>query len=199
MENAVDALKIAGSVLLLIIALTVNISTFSRVKTEFEQIIKNRENVKYAVDTTKEENAYVNYLKSSGDNYARTVGIETIVSTLRRLAKENYKVYIVLNHDVSSLNLDLDLKIKLKYDLIYGDVKLAERDDTVIFYQLGGVQGKWLENNENSVNFDKSISILYNGLKGKSFKEYFGLYKEENANISDAEKKDRKVITYVEQ
>lgn len=196
MENAVDALKIAGSVLLLIIALTVNISTFSRVKTEFEQIIKNRENVKYAVDTTKEGNAYVNYLKSSGNNYARTVGIETIVSSLRRLAKENYKVYIVLNHDVS---LSSDLEINLKYDLKYGNVILAEEGDTVIFYQLGGVQGKWLENNENSVNFDKSISILYNGLKGKSFKEYYGLYKEENANISDAEKKDRKIITYVEQ
>lgn len=196
MENAVDALKIAGSVLLLIIALTVNISTFSRVKTEFEQIIKNRENVKYAIDTTKEGNAYVNYLKSSGNNYARTVGIETIVSSLRRLAKENYKVYIVLNHDVS---LSSDLEINLKYDLKYGNVILAEEGDTVIFYQLGGVQGKWLENNENSVNFDKSISILYNGLKGKSFKEYYGLYKEENANISDAEKKDRKIITYVEQ
>ena len=47
MENAVDALKIAGSVLLLIIALTVNISTFSRIKTEFEQIIKNRENTRF--------------------------------------------------------------------------------------------------------------------------------------------------------
>lgn len=142
MENAVDALKIAGSVLLLIIALTVNISTFSRVKTEFEQIIKNRENVKYAIDTTKEENTYVNYLKSSGVNYARSVTIETIVSSLRRLAKENYKVYIVLNHigDVSSLSSDL--KINLKYDLTYGNVILAEEGDTVIFYQLGGVQGK---------------------------------------------------------
>lgn len=198
MENAVDALKIAGSVLLLIIALTVNISTFSRVKTEFEQIIKNRENVKYAIDTTKEENTYVNYLKSSGVNYARSVTIETIVSSLRRLAKENYKVYIVLNHigDVSSLSSDL--KINLKYDLTYGNVILAEEGDTVIFYQLGGVQGKWLENNENSENFDKSISILYNKLKDSTFVEYFGLYKEENANISDAEKKDRKIITYVQ-
>lgn len=198
MENAVDALKIAGSVLLLIIALTVNISTFSRVKTEFEQIIKNRENVKYAVDTTKEGNAYVNYLKSSGDNYARTVGIETIVSTLRRLRKENYKVYIVLNDINDVISLSSDLKINLKYDLKYGNITLAREGKNVIFYQLGGVQGKWLENNENSVNFDKSISILYNKLKDSTFVEYFGLYKEENANISDAEKKDRKIITYVQ-
>lgn len=197
MENAVDALKIAGSVLLLIIALTVNISTFSRVKTEFEQIINNRENVKYAIDTTKEGNTYVNYLKSSGANYARIVKIETIVSSIRRLRKENYKVYIVLNNinDVNSLSSDL--KIDLKYDLKYGDVTLANAGQTVIFYQLGGIQGIWTENN-NSENFDKSISILYNELKGLDFVEYYGLYKEENANISDAEKKDRKIITYVQ-
>ena len=196
MENAVDALKIAGSVLLLIIALTVNISTFSRIKTEFEQIIKNRENVKYAVDTTKEGNTYVNYLKSSGEDYVRTVGIETIVSTLRRLRKENYKVYIVLNNidDVSSLSLDL--KINLNDDLKYGNITLARKGKNVIFYQLGDDQGKWAED-ENSENFDKSISILYNGLKKYEFSEYYGLYKE-NTNVSDDEKKDMKIITYVQ-
>lgn len=196
MENAVDALKIAGSVLLLIIALTVNISTFSRIKTEFEQIINNRENVKYAIDTTKEGNTYVNYLKSSGEDYARIVKIETIVSSLRRLRKENYKVYIVLNNinDVSSL--DSDLKIDLNNNLKYGDVTLANAGQTVLFYQLGDDQGKWAED-KNSENFDKSISILYNRLKSVDFLEYYGLYKD-NTEVSDAEKKDRKIITYVQ-
>ena len=63
MENATDALIMAGSIFLLIIALTLSISSFSRVKTQIDDIVLSREKVEYAVNS--ENNSLLNFIQSN--------------------------------------------------------------------------------------------------------------------------------------
>ena len=51
MENATDALIMAGSVLLLIIALTVTISSLSNLRTQAQDILMERDRLEIAQDS----------------------------------------------------------------------------------------------------------------------------------------------------
>lgn len=82
MENAVDALKMAFSVFVLMIAIAVAVSSFSMAKTASDVIM-------YSKDTT---NFYDYYEETGKKEESRIVGIETIIPTLYRYYKENYKV-----------------------------------------------------------------------------------------------------------
>ena len=89
MENATDALIMAASVLLLVIALTVSITSFSKLKSQTQEILYEKDQLQ---STTDESGDFLNYLKN--DNELRTVGSDTIITTLRRLRKESYTMYI---------------------------------------------------------------------------------------------------------
>lgn len=174
MENATDALIMAGSVLLLIIALTVTISSLTALKTETQDMLNDRDQLLVTTDET----GYINYLKSGDkDSDTRIVGIETVMSSIRRMAKEDYTVYIETNDPISELNDDLKVKGDSKF------IKLS----------LSGVGNKYVN--------DKNVSgIIYNKLKLKKFKEYIGIYQNETAEgVSDANKATYKIITYKEQ
>lgn len=90
MENAVDALIMAGSVLLLIIALSVSISSFTKLRVQVDEIVKTEQTVDLAKD---EDGNYINYITNSADD-VRTVKAETIISSIRRVPKENFVVCI---------------------------------------------------------------------------------------------------------
>ena len=53
MENASEALIMAGSVLLLIIALTVSISSFSRLKVQTDEIVSFSDQVEYTQNSSR--------------------------------------------------------------------------------------------------------------------------------------------------
>lgn len=93
MENAVDAIYIAGAVLLMLVALTVGISSFSTQIAKVEEIVQADERLDIVTTTsgTTEFLNYITYNKSTRD-----VGVETIVNSLYRSYKENYTVYIKL-------------------------------------------------------------------------------------------------------
>lgn len=80
MENAVDALKMAFAMFVLLLALTLTISLVTQTKTTADAIF-------YAKDKT-------NYYEYQQDGQ-RTVGIETILPTVYRYSKENYGVTII--------------------------------------------------------------------------------------------------------
>ena len=172
MENATDALIIAGSMLLLVIALTITISSLTSLKAETQDMLDNRDQLL----ATTDETGYINYLKS-GENAIRTVGIETIISSIRRLRKEDYTVYIQVKPEtnVSELNSDIRTEIDGK---------------KYIKITLAGVGGKYVE--------DKTVtSEIYNKLKSARFREYIGIYKNATAEgVSDANKSTYKIITY---
>ena len=79
MENAVEALKIAGGVLLFVLALTVSISCFSQANKSVTAIVSMRDrDVEIAFDQIR---------PSKG--LTRTVGVETIVPTMYTAYYEN--------------------------------------------------------------------------------------------------------------
>jgi len=84
MENAVDALKIAFAVLVLVIALAVSISSFNLAKNTSDIILY-----------TKDETNYYQYQSDDDINKVqkqKIVGLETIIPNLYRYYKENYTI-----------------------------------------------------------------------------------------------------------
>ena len=193
MENATDALIMAGSIFLLIIALTLSISSFSRVKTQIDDIVLAREKVEYAVNSN--DNSLLNFIQSN-TIYTRTVTFETIATSLRRLRKEEFDVYIIFkNSDLG--DFANELKTTLNKDDYFGDIEITG-EKAVLKFSISGAANKYLED-KNSDNFDKSLNLLYNKVGTKKFKEYYGVYKQKTDDgVSNIEKKDIKIITYEE-
>ena len=193
MENATDALIMAGSIFLLIIALTLSISSFSRVKTQIDDIVLAREKVEYAVNSN--DNSLLNFIQSN-TKYTRTVTFETIATSLRRLRKEEFDVYIIFkNPDLG--DFANELKTTLNKDDYFGDIEIT-KEKAVLKFSISGAANKYLED-KNSDNFDKSLNLLYNKVGTKKFKEYYGVYKQKTDDgVSNIEKKDIKIITYEE-
>ena len=193
MENATDALIMAGSIFLLIIALTLSISSFSRVKTQIDDIVLSREKVEYAVNSN--DNSLLNFIQSN-TKYTRTVTFETIATSLRRLRKEEFDVYIIFkNPDLG--DFANELKTTLNKDDYFEDIEITG-EKAVLKFSISGAANKYLED-KNSDNFDKSLNLLYNKVGTKKFKEYYGVYKQKTDDgVSNIEKKDIKIITYEE-
>lgn len=86
MENAVEALKMAFAVMAFMLALSVSIISFNKVK-------KTSDIVLYAKDETNYYDYYQNYNGEKGKAAEnRVVGLETIIPTLYKYYKENYTV-----------------------------------------------------------------------------------------------------------
>ena len=102
MENAAEALKMAGAVLLFVLALSVAIVSFGQARETADTILDYRDReVKY-IDG--EEYMDYFYYKSTGTE--RTVGLETVIPTIYRAYIENYKiVFEGLEGPVYTLNL----------------------------------------------------------------------------------------------
>lgn len=80
MENAVEAFKIAGSVILFVIALSLSISSLSTANTAVSEIT-----------TMYDKEANYTYIKPSSD-LSRIVGIDTIIPTMYNAYEENIKI-----------------------------------------------------------------------------------------------------------
>ena len=78
MENASDALIMAGQVLIFIVALTVCISSFTTVRTEVNRIVGQTEEIRMA----KDGDTYINFMTSENSSSNRTVGAETVVTSM---------------------------------------------------------------------------------------------------------------------
>lgn len=89
MENASDALIMAGSVLILVLILSIVALAFSNARESLDTIFafSDRETL-----TIQDDDYY--YLSTSGSNsnIARTVGTETIIPSFYRAFYENYKI-----------------------------------------------------------------------------------------------------------
>ena len=101
MENASDALIMAGQVLIFIVALTVCISSFTTVRTEVNRIVGQTEEIRMA----KDGDTYINFMTSENSSSNRTVGAETVVTSMFRAIKENYVIYVKLKQDeINTIN-----------------------------------------------------------------------------------------------
>ena len=185
MENATDALIMAGSVLIFLIALSVCVSSFTTLRTEIDQIIEQTETVDMAQNN--ENGEYVNYIKKS-DDAIRVVGSETVVSSMYRAKKENYVIYIVLKNSLINSNEfeKRGMIVKIPDIKKSADNIIINKSDNVI--KLIG-----------SYDFDYILNELklYESIKDKKFEEYLGVY-QDNTDATEENKITYRIITYIE-
>lgn len=186
-DNLSDAIILAGAILIFIVALTVSMSSFTTMTEQIDTIIQHD----YKLDLVTDENGnFINYHTSDSD--VREVGVETVVSSMYRVPKENYVVYIA-GFNVSEIT-DLKNKgivfVNLNDEQFYNDDSIAYKD--VIKISISGANsniGKILNSTEGD---------LYNVLKNKKFKEYLGVYQlKTDDSVEEINKTTYRVITYV--
>lgn len=191
MENASDALIMAGQVLIFIIALTVCISSFTTLRVGIDSTIEQTETIKFA----KDSDLYINFIQSRNDGSTRIVGAETVVSSMYRAIKEDFTMYLDLKDGTfNEVHSTLGDKI---------DVRNEDGDIIGSYKIVYDTNNKWIKITIASDANYRSNALLKNGLydiiKGKSFNEYLGEYQEEtNEGVSSENKQTKRIITYEE-
>lgn len=209
MENAADALKMAGAVLLFVLAVSVAIVSFGQARETADTIL----------DYKDRETVYIDgnlYYETTGTE--RTVGLETVIPTIYRAYLENYKVVfegldspiytmkLSNGNEVKKYTLDLETKISSDQSQNIYNVSLANDEQKSEF--LCGILYKNFNKAGNETNFEKkyNVSLPDNSLieqlnrkvsSGKVIKEYLGVYyQEDNEEVPDVNKTEKRIITY---
>lgn len=182
MENATDALIMAGSVLIFLIALSVCVSSFTTLRAGIDRIVDQTE----TVDMAQNSGEYINYIRRS--NAIRVVGAETVVSSMYRAKKENYVIYIVLKNSLTKSN-EFE-----KRGMIVKIPDIKRSDNNIIINKSDNVI-KLI----GSYDFDYILNELklYESIKDKKFEEYLGVY-QDNTDATEENKITYRIITYVE-
>lgn len=102
MENATDALLMAFAVLIFIIALSVSLTTLSQAKSTADIVLfySDREN-------------FQTHVKADSNNEndgGRDVGVDTVISTITRCAKEKFSVKIIEDSTTYIFEYDIQKK-----------------------------------------------------------------------------------------
>lgn len=200
MENATEALKMAAAVLVFVLALSITISAFGEAR-QSAQIVLEYKDRDYDNDT------YLNYnVKTT----KRIVGAETIIPSIYKAYKENYKIVF---KQVNGKGMELYKKAKtinstetipicsidLQKDVLGSD---EEKENFIKALLYGSKNTQIIE------DFAKRGIILQNGdfygkIKGKTFEESLGVYYQEElegqSNAPDANLTQKRVITYTAQ
>ena len=89
MENATQALKMAAAVMIFVLSLTITITSFGEARKTLQTIISSQDRE----FNSREEDYVSNATDASGNIITqRTVRAETIVPTIYKAYKENYKI-----------------------------------------------------------------------------------------------------------
>lgn len=191
MENATDALYIAGAMMLFLIALSVTMFSITSLRQSTDAIFSETETISMA----KGSEGYINFMESKENGSVRIVGSETAMSNIYRAIKENFVVYLKLSnssYDVLRGKHIENLTIsQATQNIKVGDNNIISIDDDIIKITLGRDTNQEI------------ISIFSNGLydviKDKSFYEYMGEYQDYTEDgVSTENKKINRIVTYVE-
>ena len=201
MENATQALKMAAAVMIFVLSLTITITSFGEARKTLQTIISSQDR---EVNLRAED--YVSTLTDANGNIItqRTVRAETIVPTIYKAYKENYKIvfkglsrplYQKASTSVSGNRIDV-YAIDLEKDVV-GTNK--EKEEFVMALLYGSRYPDLIE------KFKKTGIFLYNDdfydtIKGKSFIESLGVYYQDElqgqSDVPDANRIKKRVITY---
>ncbi len=196
MENAADALRMVAGVIIFALSLAICVNAFGEVR-KTSQIILESQDREY-------NQKYVKALNLDTEGRAvteRTVGFESIIPTIYKAYKENYKIvftqealgngnYLYTKNEVPIYRIDLEK------DILGSDTD----KDEFLKALLNG------ENKEASKFTNRGIKFhnttLYDMIKGKTFKEYLGVYYQEEiqgeTGTPDVNRTPKRVITYDE-
>ena len=184
MENAADALKMAAAVLVFVMALGIGISSFSQARVAADTLIRytDRESV-------------TQYAEDIGTK-TRFVGKETIVPTIYRAYKENYRIQFYEADGITPIALYDGARGEVNYiDLEREVIGNARQQDNFIMALLYGAKGTFEKSNGTEMRFDEfkteleknnsGISLNSQGiydtiLKGNTFEEKYGVYYQDD-------------------
>jgi len=186
MENAADALIMAGAVFVLVIIFTVTAFAFSNARQSLDNITALTDKESLAVQG--DEDYY--YLSTvNNDNTSRNVGMETIIPAIHRAFYENYKIqfdfsnkdpeyHLYTDKDgkpINTIDLDSDLSAlndKQREDFI--NAILYHTDLDVNFTNIFGDKIK--------IDTDEGL-IAFAG--NRTFEEKLGVYYIEDVNSKE--------------
>lgn len=205
MENASDALIMAGEMLIFIVALTVCISSFTKVRVEIDKIVGQKETVQMAKNEENQE--YVNYIKSKKNNSIRVVRAETLLPSMYRAIKENYVIYIKLNaYDddyiknsgivLTKATKDVSAIIR-NSDGTTSSSTVIKKEDFIIKITIGSKTAQ-INQNVNAI-FKDNEKKFFKYIKERKFYEYLGEYQDcAETGVSSEDRAIHRIITYVE-
>ena len=219
MENVAEALKMAGEMLLFILALGIGISSFSQARETSDALLKY---------TDRE---YVTQYQGMGTTQ-RVVGEETVIPTIYRAYKERFKIYFY-EADKSPLELytitNAQTLEETSVNAIDADKPALGQDwqkDNFIMALLYGTNANLKDQYGNTISFDEFETSLNTGysvyhlnpngiydiiIKSNRFEEYFGVYypsqaregagegtegEEINVNAQTTSEQKMRVISY---
>ena len=194
MENAADALKMAAWVLIFVTALSIIMNAFGQARTTVDVILE-----------STDREYITTYIPKSGKT-KRTVGFESIIPSIYRSFRENYKVVfdgytlyrVYKDGRYSSINY-LDLNINGYTESVQEQFLLR------ILYGINNSRfqsttaQKYTEDHFRNIKFEGTG--LYDKIKLKTFEESIGIYVPDEATTGatdtpESSKTEKRVITY---
>lgn len=191
MENAVEALKMAGFMILFIIALSITMITLTQAKTTADSLVKNQDR----------QQSY-QYIEVTGDlskSLSRTVTLADIIPTLYRYAQEDYAVQFYTSSG-SPLYVYESGQIKNGVHVKKNDLDL----DTEHWLENGETRYEEWRGNTTKIkqHVDDVVEYLLANYKNSNFEEKLGTtedYEESqdtNELVPDINKQYKRIITY---
>ena len=193
MENAAEALEMAAAFLMFIIALTISINTFGELRVTSRTLVENLDR----------EYEYSYVLENNGTQ--RIVGAETIIPTIYKAYKENYKILFVdfpLYTKVQNTNTGATERIDI-YSIDLEKETVGDNGERPFLEAL--LFGTFNDNIISEAQFKRANIVfdkgkLYDKIKGQKFKESLGIYYQEEqrgeTGTPNANKTEKRVITY---
>ena len=183
MENVVDALKMAGSVLLFVIGLSVAILAFSQAREAIDSVLKYSDRESF---TMQDEDVRKIFYYLSKDDTNRYIGMETIIPSIYRAVKENYKIVFEFADDYYLYTDNEGNEIK--------EINTENMSDPKEFIE--GILYRNSNNDFNEIEFTRKFGILrlptenlfnYLTTKQKTYKiqESLGVYIQGELQTSD--------------
>lgn len=216
MENAAEALKMAGAILIFLVAFSIILLFFSNVRATSDMIINYRDRESFFFDS-KYYYAYQGLKVPPGgvNQPTRVVGIETILQTITRAYLERYRI---LFFDRNNQPIVI-YRLKDAAETEVNEINLQSSNNNV------GINAVIANNDDNKVEFVKGIlyrefnitkkafedkffinlpgngtsDIFFEKIKNKKFYEFFGVYyQNDSADVPDIMKTEKKIIIYKE-
>lgn len=209
MENATDALHMAAAVLIFVLALSLSINAFGEVRQTAQTIIQ-----------YKDREYDYSYVDQAGSTQ-RKVGIESIIPSIYKAYKENYKIIFETGQINTNAGNGIYQKsdgqggtVEINYiDLekeIIGSDKDKEEFILAILYGAKGPDNKdtkrenwdWTTIKQKYSNYGITLKDagIYDRINTKTFNEYLGIYYQDETygktNTPQSNKVEKRVITY---
>lgn len=190
MENAAQALKMAAWVLIFVAALSITMNAFSQARQGIDAVL-----------TYTDREYLTSYIPPSGDTQ-RVVESESIIPAIYRSFKDNYRIvfldYVLYTLDGVEINyIDLSINGYTDYEqelflnaIMYG---FSTND------HFKNIKFEFKNKNGQAVS-----GGLRNLINNHTYKESIGVYYLEDvgtgssSSVPDANKKEKRIITYVE-